>query len=252
MNIVAIIQARMTSTRFPGKVLADLMGEPMVLRQIERIQQAALIDQIVLATSSDPSDDVLAEVVAQAGIPVVRGDLNDVLKRFIQVMDIYNPDVVVRLTADCPLASPQVIDKVIQHFLDSAADYVSNTMNPTYPDGIDVEVVKAEVLRRVATLSSDSDEREHVTLGVYRRPEMFTIENVENETDLSELRWTVDTKDDFEFIRKIYEDLYPTNPNFDMNSVLDYLERNPGSNRTTHDAKRNAALDGIDTGVMNA
>ena len=111
---------------------------------------------------------------------------------------------------------------------------------------------KAEVLRKVAQLSTDAVEREHVTLGVYRRPELFTIENVENEIDLSDLRWTVDTKEDFEFIQKIYEDLYPKNPNFDMDSVLDYLLRNPESNRTTSDAKRNAALDGIDTGVMNA
>jgi spore coat polysaccharide biosynthesis protein SpsF len=211
-----------------------------------------VIDRIVLATSSDPTDDVLAEIATQHGIDVVRGDLNDVLQRFMQVMDIYNPDVVVRLTADCPLASPQVINKVIEHFQSSDADYVSNTMSPTYPDGLDVEVVKAEVLRRVAQLSTDAAEREHVTLGVYRRPELFTIENVENEADLSDLRWTVDTKEDFEFIQKIYEDLYPKNPNFDMDSVLDYLLRNPESNRTTSDAKRNAALDGIDTGVMNA
>jgi spore coat polysaccharide biosynthesis protein SpsF len=252
MTTIAIVQARMTSTRFPGKVLADLLGEPMVIRQLERISRSAVIDRIVLATSSDPTDDVLAEIATQHGIDVVRGDLNDVLQRFMQVMDIYNPDVVVRLTADCPLASPQVINKVIEHFQSSDADYVSNTMSPTYPDGLDVEVVKAEVLRRVAQLSTDAAEREHVTLGVYRRPELFTIENVENEADLSDLRWTVDTKEDFEFIQKIYEDLYPKNPNFDMDSVLDYLLRNPESNRTTSDAKRNAALDGIDTGVMNA
>lgn len=252
MTTLAIVQARMTSTRFPGKVLADLMGEPMVLRQLERIARSALIDHIVLATSSDPTDDVLAEVVAKNGIAVVRGDLNDVLHRFIQVINVYDPNVVVRLTADCPLASPQVIDKVIEHFRSSHADYVSNTMSPTYPDGLDVEVVKAEVLRKVAELSNDAAEREHVTLGVYRRPELFKIENVENETDLSNLRWTVDTEEDFEFIQKIYEDLYPKNPNFDMDSVLDYLLRNPESNRTTSDAKRNAALDGIDTGVMNA
>ena len=252
MTTIAIVQARMTSTRFPGKVLADLLGEPMVIRQLERISRSAVIDRIVLATSSDPTDDVLAEVATQHGIDVVRGDLNDVLKRFTQVMDIYNPDVVVRLTADCPLASPQVIDKVMEHFQSSHADYVSNTMSPTYPDGLDVEVVKAEVLRKVAELSNDAAEREHVTLGVYRRPELIKIENVENETDLSNLRWTVDTEEDFEFIQKIYEDLYPKNPNFDMDSVLDYLLRNPESNRTTSDAKRNAALDGIDTGVMNA
>ena len=252
MTTIAIVQARMTSTRFPGKVLADLMGAPMVLRQLERVARAVLIDQIVLATSSDPTDDVLAEIAAQNGIAVVRGDLNDVLQRFIQVIDIYSPDVVVRLTADCPLASPQVIDKVIEHFQSSNADYVSNTMSPTYPDGLDVEVVKAEVLRRVAQLSTDPAEREHVTLGVYRRPELFIIENVENETDLSDFRWTVDTKEDFEFVQKIYADLYPKNPNFEMDSVLDYLLRNPESNRTTSDAKRNAALDGIDTGVMNA
>ena len=252
MNL-AILQARMSSSRLPGKVLAPILGVPMIGRQVERLRRSRRIDRLTVATSVHPSDDDLAAWCEGAGLSVFRGPLDDVLDRFCGVLtDFPQTSTVVRLTADCPLASPQVIDKVIEHFRSSHADYVSNTMSPTYPDGLDVEAVKAEVLRKVAQLSTDAVEREHVTLGVYRRPELFTIENVENEIDLSDLRWTVDTKEDFEFIQKIYEDLYPKNPNFDMDSVLDYLLRNPESNRTTSDAKRNAALDGIDTGVMNA
>lgn len=252
MNVVAILQARMTSTRMPGKVLAPLAGQPMVLRQLERIRRASVLDDVVVATSTDGTDDELVAVLQGAGVFVVRGDLNDVLGRFVTAMDMTHADVVVRLTADCPLTSPVVIDKVVAAFLASGADYVSNTMTPTYPDGLDVEVVKADVLREVAEVATDVHEREHVTLGVYRRHDRFRIANVTNDVDLSSLRWTVDTPDDYAFAARIYDALYDVNPEFDVEDVLALLAREPELGRTDADAARNEALQGLDTGAMNA
>lgn len=252
MSTLAILQARMSSTRFPGKVLAPLAGQPMVLRQIERISRASSLDGLIVATSTDSTDDELVDVLASAGIAVLRGDLDDVLGRFVMAIDELDPRVVVRLTADCPLTSPAVIDKVVGSFNMGDADYVSNTMRPTYPDGLDVEVVSADVLRAVASEATDPHEREHVTLGVYRRHERFRIRNVAHDVDLSSLRWTVDTPADYAFVASVYEGLYPRKNAFDMPEVLEFLTEHPELGRTTSDAPRNAALEGLDTGAMNA
>ena len=246
---LAILQARSTSSRLPGKVLLPLAGEPMVLRQLERIGRASSVDGIVVATSDDPSDDRLAVTLADAGYDYVRGPLDDVLGRFIVALDECQPDVVVRLTADCPLISPSVIDAVVYRFHSSSADYVSNTMQPTYPDGLDVEITTASVLREVAA-STDAHEREHVTLGIYRQPEQFVIENFADPTgrDNSNLRWTVDNADDFTFVSEIYRQLFPQD--FDYEDILALLSTNPQLNRTEADAPRNGALDGLETGAM--
>ena len=252
MTTLAIVQARMSSTRYPGKVLAPIAGQPMILRQLERIQRAETLDGIVVATSIHASDDQLAQLVKANGFDVVRGDLNDVLARFIQVIDQYQPETVVRLTADCPLISPKVINQVVARLDQGDCDYVSNTMTPTYPDGLDVEVVKTSVLQEVYGTSTDKNEREHVTLGVYRQPDKYRIANFAGEVDLSDLRWTVDTPADYHFVKAIYEELYPKNPNFDIHDVMSYLQGHPERNRTTNDAIRNEALIGLDTGAMNA
>lgn len=250
MRVLGILQARMTSSRLPGKVLAPVLGEPMIARQIERLRRVTGMDGLVVATSTDSSDDALVGVVSALGIDVARGSLDDVLGRFMSVIDERQPDVVVRLTADCPLVSPAVADRVISTFVSSDADYVSNTLGPTYPDGLDVEVVRADALRWVAEHSTDPHEREHVTLGVYRRPERFALVNVEGEEDLSSLRWTVDNVADLAFVRTVYERLYPCDPDFELGSVLALLRAEPGLSRTSEDAARNAALDGLDTGAM--
>lgn len=240
----------MTSSRLPGKVLEPILGVPMIGRQIERLRRASSLDGLVVATSTDHSDDPLADFVVTLGVPVVRGSLDDVLARFIAVLDEYSPEVVVRLTADCPLASPSVIDRVVGTFASSGADYGSNTLEPTWPDGVDVEVVRSSALRWVAENSDDAHEREHVTLGLYRRPDRFRCINVAGEMDLSDLRWTVDTPEDLAFAREVYAELWPSNPEFDVDDVLALLERRPALSRTSADAARNAALDGLDTGAM--
>lgn len=247
---VAIVQARMTSTRLPGKVLADLAGAPMILRQLDRVARARTLDAIVVATSTDASDDPLAEVVEAAGCPVVRGSLDDVLDRFIAAVDASGADVVVRITADCPLISPRVIDEVVTAFRESGADYLSNTMAPTFPDGLDVEVVRADVLRAVAAEATDAPEREHVTLGVYRRDDRFTIGNLAGDRDLSSLRWTVDTPEDLAFVRAVYAELLQETPEFDLDDVLTLLQSRPDIADLQGGGRRNAALDGLDTGAM--
>ena len=244
---VGIVQARMTSTRFPGKVLADLVGAPMIERQWQRLERAMGMDALVLATSVDASDDELVHWATGAGIAVVRGPLDDVLARFVLAAKETEADIVVRLTADCPLACPEVIDRVIERFHADHADYCSNTLVPTFPDGVDVEVVRARVLREVAQISTDPPEREHVTLGVYRRPDHYRLVNVADATDRSDLRWTVDTPDDLAFVQAVYERLGPHGEPFTFADILDLLEKDPELSRR---GRRNAALDGLDTGAM--
>lgn len=249
---VAIVQARTTSSRLPGKVLLPVKGKPMLVRQLERVCRAESLDEVVVATSTDSTDDDIEAVADALGIRVVRGPLDDVLARYVLAADVTDAEVTVRITADCPLISPYVIDQVVGTFHFSDFDYVSNTLTPTYPDGLDVEVTTAQVLRRVSQLSDDKAEREHVTLGVYRRPEEFALGNFVDPSgfDRSTLRWTVDEAEDLEFVRTIYAHLYPVNPAFDYRDVLDLLKENPPLHRTVQDAPRNAALEGLNTGAM--
>jgi spore coat polysaccharide biosynthesis protein SpsF len=156
----------------------------------------------------------------------------------------------VRLTADCPLTSPEIIDRVVSDFHANNVDYASNTLNPTFPDGIDVEVVRTSALVWVNENSVDADEREHVTLGVYRRPEDFTLLSIRDSTDHSELRWTVDEDADLDFVRWVYSELYDLNPRFEYGDILELICRHPEKSRTSADAIRNAALIGLDTGAM--
>lgn len=240
--ILAILQARVSSTRLPGKVLQDLHGAPMVLRQIERIRHSNLIDELIVATSLDPSDDELVSCLELAGVTVRRGPLDDVVRRFALVVDEFTPDHIVRLTADCPLADAAVIDRVIRRHLDTGSDYTSNTLTPTYPDGLDVECVSASAFAALRQRDLNPMEREHVTMAFYTHPNEFTLENVTREPDLSGLRWTVDVSDDLDFVRAVYARLFDENANFDQQDVLDLVQREPDLNRTDVDVARNSGL----------
>jgi spore coat polysaccharide biosynthesis protein SpsF len=225
--ILAILQARVSSSRLPGKVLKPLLGAPMIVRQLERVRRCARIDRIVVATSTDVSDDRLAKVAADAGVAVFRGSLADVLDRFHGAAQQHIPHTVVRLTADCPLADPRLIDRVIEFYLKGGYDYATNALRPTYPDGLDVEVFRASCLEdawREATLPS---EREHVTPFIHRRPERYRIGHFAGDIDLSALRWTVDEALDFELVSTIYAALYPTKHDFGTADVLQLLEERP-------------------------
>lgn len=239
MNLVAILQARSSSSRLPGKVLRPILGVPMLLRQIERVQRSRILHALVVATSNDPSDDALAEICAQKGIACFRGSLDDVLDRFYQAAHARKATDVVRLTGDCPLADPEVIDKVIREYLDAKVDYAANALEPSYPDGLDVEVFRFAVLEcawREALLTS---EREHVTPFIYKHPEKFKLLKVCHSENLSHLRWTVDNPEDFEFVSRIYEALYPGKPDFTTDDILAYLRQHPGLGSVNAHLERN-------------
>jgi spore coat polysaccharide biosynthesis protein SpsF len=205
-GVIAVVQARMGSTRLPGKVLADLDGVPMLRFMLDRLDRAP-VDALVVATSTDERDDGVAEVAAAAGVDVVRGSEADVLGRFEAAMDRHPSRTIVRLTADCPFADPDVVATAIATHRSSAADYTSNTLVRTFPDGLDVEVVEATALRAAIAEARSPDEREHVTPFVYRRPERFALAAFVSESYLGDERWTVDTLDDLEFLRNLVQGL---------------------------------------------
>ncbi len=241
--ILAVLQARTSSSRLPGKVLKPILGMPMLLRQIERINRAKKIDKLIVATSNHESDDKLAEVCFENNIECFRGSLNDVLDRFYQAAKLYEPEHLVRLTGDCPLADPAVIDRVITTHVAGNYDYTSNTIEPTYPDGLDVEVFRTSCLDyawREATLSS---QREHVTLFIYQHPELFSLGSVKHAEDLSSLRWTVDEPSDFILVNHIYENLYPHDPAFTTDSILEYLQCHEQLKNINSQFRRNEGLE---------
>jgi spore coat polysaccharide biosynthesis protein SpsF len=211
----------MTSSRLPGKVMAPVLGEPMIGRQVERLRRARRIDRLVVATSTDPSDDPLAAYCESLELNVFRGPLDDVLERFRGALALHrDATAVVRLTADCPLTDPELIDKVVEHHREAGADYTSNTLGArTYPHGLDVEVIRPDALIQAAERASDPYEREHVTPYIYRRPDTFRLAGVARQGTLAGLRWTVDFPEDLAFVRDVYARLYPLDPAFSSDTV---------------------------------
>jgi spore coat polysaccharide biosynthesis protein SpsF len=225
---VAIIQARMTSTRLPGKVLKEICGKPMLARQIERAARARLVDFVAVATSEDASDDPIAALCAVFGIPSYRGSLADVLGRFQGASERLGPaDHIVRLTGDCPLTDPAIVDACVAAHIANGADYTANGVDRTYPDGLDVEVMTASALARAAREAKDPFQREHVTPYIYRNPEIFSLDALRYPRDLSGLRWTVDTAADFAFVERIFAELLPRDPFFGWRDVLALVEARP-------------------------
>lgn len=215
MNL-AVLQARMSSTRLPGKVLAPVLGEPMIARQIERLRRSARIDELIVATSTDPSDDPLAAGAEALGVAVFRGSLRDVLSRFTDVLTARpQARALVRLTADCPLTDWTLIDALIDLHLAQDADFTANDLDVrTYPHGLDAEVVRPAALLRAGREATDPYEREHVMPFLYRRPDQHRLVGMTRFPSLAHLRWTVDYPADLEFVRGVYAQLYPANPAF--------------------------------------
>jgi spore coat polysaccharide biosynthesis protein SpsF len=236
---VAVVQARMSSTRLPGKVLLRTCGKPLLQHMIERVQRCTQIDQLVVATSSDASDDPLQALCNSLGVPCHRGSLDDVLDRFMGAVQSLAPGWVVRLTGDCPLIDPDVIAKVVNSAREPGVDYASNALNPTFPDGLDVECMRAEVLEQAWREARKPSEREHVTPFIHTQPERFALRQVRHDPDLSALRWTVDEASDFVFVSQVFEHLYPVKPDFRMKDVLALLDREPQLARINSKLQRN-------------
>ena len=225
--ILGALQARASSTRLPGKVLKPILGEPMLARQIERLRRATRIERLVVSTSTDASDDDVERMCANINVDCQRGSLDDVLDRLYRTVEAYAPDHVVRLTGDCPLADPAVIDALIEFHLDGDYDYSSNTITPTWPDGLDAEICRFAVFEAAWSEATAEAEREHVTPFIYNRPERFNLGDFRSDTNLSDLRWTVDEPADFKFVEQVYAALYPTNAAFATADILALLERAP-------------------------
>jgi spore coat polysaccharide biosynthesis protein SpsF (cytidylyltransferase family) len=227
-NITAIIQARLGSTRLQGKTMMDLEGEPLLGHLIKRIKKSKYITDIVIATTTHERDGLIVNYAEENKLRSYRGSEQDVLDRFYQAALLFKAQVIVRVTPDCPLLDSRVSDRVIERFLGGDYDYVSNTIVPTYPDGLDTEVFSFEVLERAWNEASLPSEREHVTAYIVKHPELFKHFNVRNEgEDLSWMRWTVDTARDYEFVSGIMKKLGKPDDIFHMEDVLRVLKANP-------------------------
>jgi len=229
MKIVAIIQARMGSTRLPGKVMKEILGKPVILWDLDRISPSKLIDEIVVAIPYGKENDVIVDTIKEYNDKIVttRGSEDDVLDRYYQAAVKTDADVVVRITSDCPLIDPVVIDNVIEQFLDNDCDYCSNSLIRTYPRGLDTEVFSFKALEKAWNEATKDYEREHVTLYIIENPYKFKLLNVANDIDLSHLRWTLDTKEDFEFINAVCKRIIPKKQLSLMDDVLELLSKEP-------------------------
>ena len=225
MKVVAIVQARMGSIRLPNKVMKPICGVPLIEILLKRLDCAKKVDQIVVATSDDPQNIPLVNHVNSLGYACEQGSENDVLKRYIDVAEKYQAEVVVRVTGDCPLIDPQIVDSCVDEFFNQNVDYLSNTNPPTFPDGLDTSVCTIQALRIASEKATDDYQREHV-MPYIRQSNEFLHGSIVNSVNLSSLRWTVDTPEDLEVITNIFTNFYPSFY-FSWNSVLELQHEKP-------------------------
>ncbi len=207
MSVIAILQARMSSVRLPGKVLMPLFGMPMLLVMLDRVMASKRLDKVIVATSTDKTDDVIFDFCIKNGIGCFRGSLTDVLDRYYQAAMVFIPHHVVRLTADCPLINTEIMDKTIEKHLDGGFDF---TANFGFPDGYDVEIMTLETLSRAWREASTPEEREHVTPYIRNNPDKFRIGRFENSQNMSHVKISVDTQEDYQRLKALVEILLPS------------------------------------------
>lgn len=238
-DIIAIIQARIGSTRLSAKVLLDLEGKSVLERIIERVKNSKFIQEVIVATTISKEDLEIANLCSRIGVRVYCGSENDVLDRYFQVARLLGAKHIVRITADCPLIDPKVIDTVIRAHLSKNADYTSNTIQETFPDGEDVEIFKFQTLKKAWEDAKLPSEREHVSPYIRKQQNLFRLENVIGEENLGRMRWTLDEKRDYKFIKLVYRKLYKKNRIFGMEETLSLLREHPEYQRINHGIKRN-------------
>ncbi|MEK9753123.1 MAG: glycosyltransferase family protein [Rhodospirillaceae bacterium] len=228
-RIVATIEARMTSSRLPGKVLMDGAGKPMLAHMIERLQRVPSLDGVVVATTVNATDDPVVDLAAGLGVGYFRGSEDDVLLRVLGAAQAHDIDVIVETTGDCPLIDPELVETCIQGYLAAGVDYVSNVLERTYPVGMDTQVFATKVLADVARRTDDPVDHEHVSLFIYRHPEIYSLKNMPGSPELTrpELGLTLDTPEDYQLLRAVFEALYPTNPGFSLVDILRLLDTDP-------------------------
>ena len=231
-KIVIVVQARMSSSRLPGKVMLPVLGESLLYRMIERLRMIRHEAQIVIATSKEPGDDIIEQEASKIGVPCFRGSLNNLLDRHYQVAKLYNVDIVLKIPSDCPLIDPQIIDQVFDFYYEHPGqyDFVSNLHPATFPDGNDVEIMTMDCIERTWKEASRQLELEHTTPYIWENPEKFRIGNLMWDTgkDYSmSHRFTIDYQADYEFIKTVFEELYPAKPGFLCDDILKLLEKRP-------------------------
>jgi len=242
MKINIILQARASSTRLPNKVLMPILGKPMLARQIERLKQLTCINQIIIATSTEPSDDKIEQLCQQEVIPCFRGSLKNVLDRYYHASQAYPSEHIIRITGDCPVIDTDIVTEVINHHLRKKADYTSNCIPPTLPDGLDVEIFTKETLEKTWLKASTALEQEHVT-PFMRDSGLFRCENYLYPQDFSHLRWTVDEPEDFKLITLFFEELYHKKPHFKLQDILTLIAEKPELSRVNQQFMRNEGLE---------
>ena len=229
MKTIATIEARMSSSRLPGKVLKPILGRPTLELLVERLRRAQSLNEVVVATTTNRADDAIEALTREIGVACYRGSEDDVLDRVLKAAQSVSADVIVEITGDCPLIDPDVVDRLVNCYRTNRVDYVANTLSRTFPRGLDTQVFATRTLEEVSRLTQEPADREHVSLYIYEHPERFSLHNVES--GLHEKHWhhrlTVDTPEDFTLIETIFERLYPQNPAFTLHDVIDLLEREP-------------------------
>lgn len=241
--IAGVIQVRMGSTRLPGKALRPLLGRPLLERLYERMSASKLLERVVIATGEGPENIPIVEWARGLGIGCFAGSETDLVDRLFRTARLFSADVLVRVTGDCPLADPEVIDQVIRAYWDDKdrLDYVTNALKPTYPDGLDVDVFSSRTLERMRREVSDPFWREWFTSYLREHPSEYRAVNVERDDDLSALRWTVDYEEDFRFVEEVFSGLYPKKKIFLMKDILALLEENPALAEINRKYARDAA-----------
>ena len=242
MKIDAILQARMGSTRLPGKVMKNIFGKTVLEHVVSRLRKSQLINDIIIATTIRESDNKIAEEAERLCVKCYRGSENDVLSRYYNAAKENGSDIVIRITSDCPVIDPQIIDIMIDRFIelynDKKIDYMSNTLERTFPRGLDAEIIPFTILEKAYLEADKQYEREHVTPYIYQNPNSFKLIGFKNSIDYSEYRWTLDTPEDFEVITRIYEKLYKKDKMFYFDDILDLMKRYPEIKKLNYDIEQ--------------
>lgn len=228
MKVVGVVQARMGSSRLPGKIMRQVLGVPLLEWCMERLRRCKTLDEVVIATTRHPRDETICDFARVKKYLFTRGSEEDVLGRYYAAALERNADVVIRLTSDCPLIDPEITDRVIRRHLESKVnDVTSNVYTRTFPRGFDTEALSIRCLKTIHDIALDPIYREHVTNYIHDFPEKFRIENIENNRDRSDLRLCVDTAEDLALVEKVYEELYPLNHHFGHREIYELFERRP-------------------------
>lgn len=242
-RIVATIEARMTSTRLPGKVLKPACGKPMLELMVERLRRVPSLDGIVIATTVNATDDPVEALARRLGVGVHRGSEEDVLRRVLDAALTHKIDVIVETTGDCPLIDPDAVEACIAEYKCAGVDYVANVLERTYPVGMDTQVFATDILVDVARRTDDIADHEHVSLYIYRHPEIYSLKNLEAPAALArpDLALTLDTPEDYALITAVFEALYPADPSFTLADILALLDARPDLARINEHVRRKHA-----------